>query len=44
MDQRTRKLMTMHEGLHPSDDIDRLYMSRKGGGKGLASFKDIVDT
>ena len=23
MDQRTRKLMTMHKGLHPRDDVDR---------------------
>ena len=26
MDQRTRKLMTMHKALHPRDDIDRLYV------------------
>ena len=25
MDQRTRKLMTMHKALHPRDDVDRLY-------------------
>ena len=24
MDQRTRKLMTMHKALHPRDDVDRL--------------------
>ena len=29
MDQRIRKLMTMHKALHPRDDIDRLYVSRK---------------
>ena len=29
MDQRTRKLMTMHKALHPRDDVDRLYISRK---------------
>ena len=29
MDQRTRKLMTMHKVLHPRDDVDRLYVSRK---------------
>ena len=28
MDQRTRKLMTMHKALHPRDDLDRLYVSR----------------
>ena len=44
MDQRTRKLMTMHKALHPRDDVDRLYVSRKEGGRGLASIKDSVDT
>ena len=31
MDQRTRKLMTMHKVSHPSDDVDRRYISRKEG-------------
>ena len=43
MDQRTRKLMTMHKALHPRDDVDRLYVSRKEGGRGLASIEDTVD-
>ena len=43
MDQRTRKLMTMHKALHPRDDVDRLYVSRKEGGRGLASIQDSVD-
>ena len=43
MDQRTRKLMTMHKTLHPRDDVDRLYVSRKEGGRGLASIEDSVD-
>ena len=43
MDQRTRKLMTMHKALHPWDDVDRLYVSRKEGGRGLASIEDSVD-
>ena len=33
MHQRTRKLMTMHKALHPRDDVDRLYVSRKEGGR-----------
>ena len=44
MDQRTRKLMTMHKALHPRDDVDRLYVSRKEGGRGLASIEDSVDS
>ena len=43
MDQRTRKLMTRHKALHSRDDVDRLYVSRKEGGRGLASIEDIVD-
>ena len=38
MDQRTRKLMTMHKALHPRDDVPR-----KEGGRGLASVEDDVD-
>ena len=44
MDQRTRKLMTMHKTLHLRDDVDRLYVSRKEGGRGIASIEDSVDT
>ena len=41
MDQRTRKLMMMQKALHPRDDVDRLYVSRKEWG--LASIDDNVD-
>ena len=44
MDQRTRKLRTMHKALHLRDDVDRLYVPRKEGGRGLASIEDSVDT
>ena len=44
MDQRTRKLMTMQKALHPRDDVDRLYVPRKEGGRGLSSIEDSVDT
>ena len=43
MDQRTRKLMTTHKALYPRDDVDSLYVSRKEGGRGLASTEDSVD-
>ena len=36
--------MTMHKTLHPKDDVDRLYVPRKEGGRGLASIEDSVDT
>ena len=35
--------MTMHKALHPRDDVDRLYVSRKEGRRGLTSIKDSVD-
>ena len=44
MDQRIRKLIIMPKALHLRDDIDRLYMLRKGGGKWLASIEDSVDS
>ena len=43
MNQKTRKLMTMHKALHPRDNVDRLYVSRKEGGRGLTSIEDSVD-
>ena len=43
MDQMTRKQMTMHKALHLRDDVDRLYVSRKEGERGLASIEDTVD-
>ena len=36
-------IMTMHKALNPRDDDDRLYVSRKQGGRGLASIEDTVD-
>ena len=44
IDERARKLLTMHKALHFRDNVDRLYVSRKEVGKGFASFEDSVDT
>ena len=33
----------MHKALHPRDDVDRQYVSKKEGGRGLASTEDCVD-
>ena len=43
IDGKTRKLLTTHNGLHPRSDVDRLYISRKVGGRGLAiaTVKDM---
>ena len=36
--------MTKHKALHTRDDVDRLYVPGKEGGRGLAGFEDSVDT
>ena len=33
----------MHKALHPRDDIDGIYVTRKEGGRGLASIEYNVD-
>ena len=43
MDQRTRKLMTMHKALHPGDDVDGLYVSRKEVESRFTNNEDSVD-
>ena len=35
--------MTMHKALHPRDDVDRLYVSRKEGWRGLISVQNNID-
>ena len=41
MDLKTKTLLTVHKALHSRDEVDRLYVSRKGG-RGLASIGDSV--
>ena len=43
IDRKTRKLITMHEELHPKSNTNRLYISTKEGGRGLLSIEDTVD-
>ena len=42
MERMTRKTLTMYEALHPKIDIDRLYLKRKHGGRGLFSIEMCV--
>ena len=42
MNQRTRKLMTLHKPLHPKDKGDRLYVSRKKEEEDLLSLKTVL--
>ena len=43
MDLRKRKLMSMYKALHPRDDVNRLYVSRKEKGREFASIENRVD-
>ena len=42
IDQRTRKLMTMHKALHPRDHVDRLYVSKKREEEDLPALKTVL--
>ena len=33
----------MHKALHPRDDVDRLYVSRKEERREIASIEDSID-
>jgi hypothetical protein len=39
LDQKTRKLLTIHGQHHPKADADRLYVPRKQGGRGLMQLE-----
>lgn len=43
LDTMTRKQMTIHGSLHPRADVDRLYLPRKEGGRGLLSVEDSIN-
>ena len=44
LDWKTRKLLTMHKGLPAKSDVDRLYISRKEGGRGLVSCESTIES
>ena len=39
IDRKTRTIVTLNKELHPGSDIDRLYVSRTKGGRGLIGCK-----
>ncbi|XP_063691257.1 uncharacterized protein LOC134823653 [Bolinopsis microptera] len=41
-DVKTRKLMRINGAHHPQGDVDRLYVSRQLGGRGLHSIEEVV--
>ena len=44
MDRMTRKVMAIHGALHPKSDVDRVYVSRCNGGRGLISVQMCART
>ena len=42
LEQMTRKQMNVYKSLHSRSDIDRLYVTRKKGGRGLRSLEVLV--
>ena len=44
MDVKTRKLLTMKGAFHMNSSVDRLYMKRQVGGRGLISVEECVRT
>ena len=44
LDRQTRKIMTMNGALHPKCDVDRLYVARPRGGRGLQSVLETVQS
>ncbi|CAH3024753.1 unnamed protein product, partial [Porites evermanni] len=44
IDTKTRKLLNMHKMLHPKADVERLYIPRKDGGRGLIDEETAFKT
>ena len=42
LDRMTRKVLTTNGAFHPKSDVDRLYVSRVNGGRGLISCEGCV--
>ena len=42
LDRKTRKMMTLYGALHPKSDVDRVYLARQKGGRGLISCQMCV--
>ena len=36
-------MFTIYGALHPKSDVDRLYIPRKEGGRGLISIEDCIE-
>ncbi|XP_053166186.1 uncharacterized protein LOC128351082 [Hemicordylus capensis] len=43
LDRKTRKIMTINHALHPRSDVDRLYLPRSSGGRGMLQVHQTVE-
>ena len=43
LNKDVRKIMTMNKGFSKHSDVDRLFLQRKNGGRGLVCIKDFYD-
>ena len=43
INRKTRTFFTMYGALHPKSDVDRLFIPRKKGGRGLISIEDCIE-
>ena len=41
--QKDKKTMTMYWALYPGDNVDRLYIPRKSGGRGIISLEHCAE-
>ena len=44
INRKTRKMLTIHNGFHPKSNVNRLYLSRSEGGRGLIGVQNTVET
>ena len=42
IDTKTSKLLNMQKMLHPKADVERLYIPRKDGGRGLIECRNSI--
>ena len=42
-DRRNHELLTMHKAHHPKDEMHRLYIKRKQGGRTLINIEECVE-
>ena len=43
IDRKASKLFTIYGGLHPKSDVDKFYIPRKDGARGLIAIEDFVE-